>query len=564
MKKMPIMRRLNLSKNSDAQSKGSNLENVIVPNWECGLNWLTLMGISVACLMGLSSLFSVTVILQDIQSNSLWAWSESTVNVIPVDHRQDPSSESPQSVEFDKDNLPGGLLATGFEKKSCLSRFKSSLYRKDSPYKPTSYFLSKLRAYEALHKRCGPKTESYNRTVELIISSQQEDIGCNYLVWISSSDLSNRILSIASAFLYAMITDRVLLIDRETDIDDLFCEPFPDSSWLLPLNFPLINQFHNFNQKSPLSYGNMLRNYIITDSTLSYPPYLYLHLVNDYDDHDKLFFCDQDQNFLQKVPWLIMKTDNYFIPSLFLIPSFEQQLHELFPQKDTVFHFLGRYLFHPTNSVWGLITRYYDTYLANADERVGIQIRVYDTGTGPFQHVLDQIVACTIKEGILPQHNEQGEVANLDAKQRLKAVLVTSESSGYSDSLKNMYWEKPTVSGEVVSVYLASHDEDQQMEKRAWAEMYLLSLTDALVTSSRSTFGYVAQGLGGLKSWVLYKPENQTAPNPPCHRAMSMEPCFHAPPSYDCKAKKKGVDVGLLVPHVRHCEMSWGLKLVDT
>jgi xyloglucan fucosyltransferase len=44
---------------------------------------------------------------------------------------------------------------------------------------------------------------------------------------------------------------------------------------------------------------------------------------------------------------------------------------------------------------------------------------------------------------------------------------------------------------------------------------------------------------------------------------LSMEPCFHAPPFYDCKAKR-GVDTGKLVPHVRHCEdMSWGLKLVD-
>jgi xyloglucan fucosyltransferase len=99
--------------------------------------------------------------------------------------------------------------------------------------------------------------------------------------------------------------------------------------------------------------------------------------------------------------------------------------------------------------------------------------------------------------------------------------------------------------------------------RKAWAEMYLLSLTDVLVTSAWSTFGYVAQGLGGLRPWILYKTENDTAPDPPCRRAMSMEPCFHAPPFYDCKAKK-GIDTGTLVPHVRHCEdISWGLKVVD-
>ncbi|KAL3528415.1 hypothetical protein ACH5RR_007737 [Cinchona calisaya] len=99
---------------------------------------------------------------------------------------------------------------------------------------------------------------------------------------------------------------------------------------------------------------------------------------------------------------------------------------------------------------------------------------------------------------------------------------------------------------------------------KAWAEIYLLSWTDKLVTSGWSTFGYVAQSLGGLKPWILYKPENQTAPDPPCQRAVSMEPCFHAPPTYDCRGNR-GIDIDeLLVPHVQHCEdRSWGLKLVD-
>jgi len=265
---------------------------------------------------------------------------------------------------------------------------------------------------------------------------------------------------------------------------------------------------------------------------------------------------------------LVMKTDNYFVPSLFLIPSFEEELRNLFPEKQTVFHFLGRYLFHPTNQVWGLVTRYYQSYLAKSDERIGIQIRVFDTGVGPFQHVLDQILACTLNENLLPKINRQEHIIGTPGKQKSKAVLMTSLSSGYFEKIRDMYWEYPTTTGDFIGIFQPSHEQHQQTENqmhniKAWAEMYLLSMTDKLVTSSWSTFGYVAQGLGGLKPWILYKPENSTAPDPPCHRAMSMEPCFHAPPFYDCK-KKIGVDTGALVPHVRHCEdMSWGLKLVD-
>lgn len=545
-----------------------------------GLNPMKLMGILVACLMLLSVVFSVSVILEDLPSESIWSGAESRV-LQEKPHQEVVGSEedSPQDFKVPRDKLLGGLLTTGdkllggllttgFDERSCVSRYQSVLYSKALTHNPSPYLISRLRSYEALHKRCGPHTEPYNKTIELLKKSgkQTGPSDCNYVVWISFSGLGNRILTLASTFLYSLLTNRVLLVDRGADIADLFCEPFPDVSWLLPTDFPLASQFSHFDQKSVHSYGNMVKNNILeVDSTL---PFVYLHLVHDYGDHDKLFFCEQDQSFLERVPWLVMKTDNYFVPSLFLIPSFEEELRNLFPEKQTVFHFLGRYLFHPTNQVWGLVTRYYQSYLAKSDERIGIQIRVFDTGVGPFQHVLDQILACTLNENLLPKINRQEHVIGTPGKQKSKAVLMTSLSSGYFEKIRDMYWEYPTTTGVFIGIYQPSHEQHQQTENqmhniKAWAEMYLLSMTDKLVTSSWSTFGYVAQGLGGLKPWILYKPENSTAPDPPCHRAMSMEPCFHAPPFYDCK-KKIGVDTGALVPHVRHCEdMSWGLKLVD-
>ncbi|XP_016582219.2 galactoside 2-alpha-L-fucosyltransferase-like [Capsicum annuum] len=471
-----------------------------------------------------------------------------------------------------KDELLGGLLPSGIDEKSCLSRHESVLYHKELRYKPSSYLISRLRNYEALHKQCEPHTELYNRSVEFIKSGQYNgSADCSYLVWISYSGLGNRMLTLASGFLYALLTNRVLLVDPGFNMAGLFCEPFPGVSWLIPPDFPLINQFSTFNQKSPHSYGYMVKNDIIGNSSIL-PPFIYLHLAHDYDDQDKLFFCDQEQSFLRKIPWLVMKTDNYFVPSLFLIPTFEQELGNLFPEKETVFYFLSRYLFHPTNSVWGLVKRYYQAYLAQADEKLGIQIRVLETGTGPYKYVLDQILNCTMTENLLPQINQSSEptILNQSTKQRKTiAVLITSLSPGYSEEFRKMYWENPTVTGEIVSVYQPSQEEHQHSEnllheRKALAEMYLLSLSDKLVTSGWSTFGYVAQSLGGLKPWVLYKPDqNRTAPNPPCGKATSLEPCFHAPPYYDCK-KKTATDTSKIVPHVRHCEdVSWGLKLFD-
>ncbi|XP_073526505.1 LOW QUALITY PROTEIN: uncharacterized protein [Phyllobates terribilis] len=464
-------------------------------------------------------------------------------------------------------SLLDGLLIPGFNKSSCLSRYQSSSYRKPSPYKPSPHLLSKLRSYEHLHNRCGPNTKPYTEALNQLKSgSTAAPTDCNYLVWISFSGLGNRILTIASAFLYALLTNRVLLIDPGADLTDLLCEPFPEASWFLPNDFPLKKQFTTFTQKSPQCHGYMLKNNLYSSSE-TVPSYLYVHLVHDYNDQDKLFFCEQEQLILGKVPWVIMKTDNYFVPSLFLIPSLKDELSKLFPEKVALFHHLGRYLFHPTNQVWGLITRYYDSYLAKADERIGMQIRVFDTGDIAFPHVKDQILKCAIQENLLPEF-EPDETIPVSKSDKSKAVLLTSLKSGYYETLKDLYWEHSAITGEVVSFFQPSHEEFQQSNKKnhnrkALAEMYLLSLSDKLITSAWSTFGYVAQSLGGLKPWILTKAENYTTPEPACVRAVSMEPCFHAPPFWDCK-EKRGTDTGAILPHVRHCEdITWGLKLVD-
>ncbi|XP_012088037.1 galactoside 2-alpha-L-fucosyltransferase isoform X2 [Jatropha curcas] len=559
-------RRLSLSKYTDQGF--SQLSRLRVRRF--GSSTMTLTKILASGLVALPLLFALATVLRHPPSDRFFGFAEARV----LQNGAQPNVTAFESIGLglDKpnDKLLAGLLAAGFDEAACTSRYQSSFYRKASLYKPSSYLISRLRSYEDLHKRCGPNTESYNKAIEQLKSDRRivSANDCKYIVWISFSGLGNRILSLASTFLYALLTNRVLLVDRGKDMDDLFCEPFPENSWLLPMDFPVVEQFGSFDQQSSHCYGNMLKNNVINATEESIRPYVYLHLVHDYDDHDKLFFCDEDQSLLAKVPWLIMKSDNYFVPSLFLITSFEKELSNLFPQKGTIFHHLGRYLFHPSNPVWGLITRYYKIYLAKADESIGIQIRVFDSRPGPFKHVMDQILACTLHEKLLPEVDMQDSVLNLSDNPKLKAVLVTSLNSGYSENLRNMYWEYPTRTGEVVGVYQPSHEEYQQTEKyihnrKAWAEMYLLSLTDTLVTSSWSTFGYVAQGLGGLRPWILYKPENETAPDPPCRRAISMEPCFHAPPYYDCKAKR-GTDTGALVPHVRHCEdMNWGLKVVD-
>ncbi|XP_073010748.1 probable fucosyltransferase 8 [Typha latifolia] len=473
-----------------------------------------------------------------------------------------------------KDKLLGGLLSPNFDEQSCVSRYQSALYHKASPLLPSSYLAVRLRKYEALHKKCGPNTPLYKKSVEHLKSNHKvENLECNYIVWTPYNGLGNRMLTIASAFLYALLTNRVLLIQVTDEAVDLFCEPFPGTSWVLPLDFPIKDMGSN-HRNSPVTYGNMIKNKRINLSVNSsaelVPSYVYIYLVDDYKHFDGLFFCEDEQLFLNKVNWLVLQSDIYLIPSFFLWTTYKDELQQLFPAKDTVFHHLGRYLFHPTNSVWALITRYYESYLAQAEERIGLQIRTFNWPHISFEEFYKQIISCSLQEFLLPNitNDEQFYLSRSSNVGRPKAVLVVSLYGRYYEQIKSMYYDHPTTTGEIISVFQPTHAEQQHTEKRghnqkALAEIYLLSFVDVLVTSPFSTFGYVSQGLGGLTPWILLPSWHEKAADPPCRRALSMEPCFLNPFYFNCRAKKD-IDPGSLVRYIRHCEDKvQAVKLID-
>ncbi|CAM0913837.1 unnamed protein product [Alopecurus aequalis] len=477
------------------------------------------------------------------------------------------------------ERLLGGLLVEGFDQESCHSRYQSAGYRRNPGRKPSQYLLSKLRSQEALQRRCGPGTAAYASALEQLKSGKSvASPECRYLVSISYRGLGNRILAAASGFLYAVLTDRVFLVDPSNAMDELFCEPFPNTSWLVPPDFPV--WYGGFYLPTPERYGKMredgvLRTDAINGSAASgdLPAFTYIHLDFNQTEYDKLFFCDDDQRLLSNIQWLVMRTDSYIAPGLFLVEAFREELARMFPERDAVFHHLGRYLFHPTNRVWGLITRYNDAHFTRAQRVVGIQVRVFPWRS-ESPEVLQQIKTCTQNEGLLPavlsEEDEEPMVKTTAAPRggvKPTAVLVTSLKAWYYDNMKGMYWERATANGEVVVFDQPSHEEIQRYnvkshEHKAWAEIYLLSMADTLVTTGESTFGYVAQGLGGMRPWVLDMGTINSTVGWPCGRDMSMEPCFHVPPMYGCKRRE---DAGKIVPHVRHCQdRPMGLKLVDT
>ena len=71
---------------------------------------------------------------------------------------------------------------------------------------------------------------------------------------------------------------------------------------------------------------------------------------------------------------------------------------------------------------------------------------------------MDQVLACTLKYKVLPQVDRKRTIVTQSGKANLKAILITSLSSGYFENVRNMYWEHPTVNGDVVEVFQPSQE----------------------------------------------------------------------------------------------------------
>lgn len=163
----------------------------------------------------------------------------------------------------------------------------------------------------------------------------------------------------------------------------------------------------------------------------------------------------------------------------------------------------------------------------------------------------------------------------LSAKTGSTSVLVASLDDAYYDRLRGYYMDLPVEGADFIGVHTPSKEKTQQFgfdhDKKAWADMYLLSLSDTLVTSPWSTFGYVAQALAGTTPWILTKTQsNETAEasfqtHGHCNRAASMEPCFHAPPELNCDVSGNKTKPDAVLHFIKPCEdVVGGVKIMPS
>ncbi|KAF8713939.1 hypothetical protein HU200_027921 [Digitaria exilis] len=505
---------------------------------------------------GLAALFLLAFFVLGRESTST-VWEMATAKLLAVVNNDAAAGDV-------ADELLGGLLAAGVDRRTCRSLYELWRYYKHFPYRPSLHLLRSLRAYEARHRRCAPGTPLYAKAVEQLKSghggaaAMEEE--CRYVVWLPFDGLGNRMLSMASGFLYALLTGRVFLVALQPDSGDLFCEPFPNTTWLFPSqdypvdNLPWLGQSPNVS----------LTAFLAANKTIDDAAYVYLSL--GWQMTDGPFFCGEHQAVLGKVSWLFMFSDLYFVPSLYPIAEFRDELRRLFPAAmESISHLLLRYLLHPTNPVWDMVTAYYASNLAYADKRIGIQIRMFDFASVPADDLYNQILSCSRQENILPE-TDGDEVAA--AGNSTTAIFIASLYADYYERLKTRY-QAAAGSSSKVGVFQRTHEEQQATEKlehnqRALAEIFLLSLSEEMVTSGMSTFGYVSSSIAGIRPAILLPAHDHMVPAPPCRRAVSMEPCNLTPPRGVTCSRGMAVDGEDVARHLKVCEdRQQGVKLFD-
>lgn len=463
----------------------------------------------------------------------------------------------------------GDAWVTQHHDPTCLSRTQQYLYRKPAYISPIpAPFLEAWASYTQMFKSC-----SHHNWTELFLkrdhSSSQHDNGCQYLIYIEGREgLGNGLLSLASAFVFAMATGRMLLIDNRKNIATLLCEPFSESSWVLPPDFPYAELLNSS------SIGPFSRNNLRTNSVC-------LNLEHTIGSSDQRFFCEEVYSSLKTVKWVAWSSNQYFLTNLFLIPSFWQHMHPIFKESvGHIFTFISRLLFLPANDTWAIIMREYWSYLSGASTQLGVQVRLHGRhNLAEFDPVAnDKIMECLVQNGLLPSFSEGENITELSTLHGRKmqarensadiAVLLASLQGKYAEKMEEQFRKVPTKGTKMVRVHSVSHQGSEnrrfQQAQLAFVEMWLLSFSDNLATSEFSTFGYVAQGLGDLHPYILGLKNGDH--NSPCVLGQSVEPCTHYP-------KTPGACLGAnanlsmehkqwIRTHLRHCqdhEKGWQL-----
>ncbi|CAI7775570.1 unnamed protein product [Closterium sp. NIES-53] len=125
----------------------------------------------------------------------------------------------------------------------CWSQWEMRMYvtRPDRQLPPSMALRRRLSEYRRMHRRC-TQIHDWHAFYSNPSTGWKDGIeglgNCKYLFYMPPArhGVGNRIMALISAFSYALLTNRTLIIPPDSFLFQFFCEPFPGSSWTIPLD----------------------------------------------------------------------------------------------------------------------------------------------------------------------------------------------------------------------------------------------------------------------------------------------------------------------------------------
>lgn len=421
------------------------------------------------------------------------------------------ANDDRDEASISKSNVPPPQRKCRFE-----SEGGHQFHRYASPASPQLQTV--MDRYMAMHSRC--TALEFDNITNIFNSGAVPR--CRYMIWgVEWYGLGNRLLSLTSAFIYAILSQRVLLIDYP-EWSSLFCDPLQGHSPTLispkrPLKRNLGVPYVRFRDagcgfqkrnKEPKYCDTTILNLMMSQSSP----------INENEFH----VCPSGVSRARNVPFISIKEANqYFAVGFFLNPALAPVLDVLFPERNP-FHVLSKYLFSPSDQVWDRVRHYLGSTLSPANRRIGVQLREFSNG---YTEAFDLNIPLCIgrKAGFVPAGLRKTKKMHTDD---YLSVYVATLAQGHIPKLNRTLALLGNQTGKIFKVASQqvtqeeNHDASHQQE--ALVDMWVLSLSDVLLTSKMSTFGYVAQGLGGLVPYFIQYFEDQM-----CQTGIGTDPCYH-------------------------------------
>ncbi|CAF1205117.1 unnamed protein product [Adineta steineri] len=323
-------------------------------------------------------------------------------------------------------------------------------------------------------------------------SSTQSD----YVIFDAVNGLGNRILGLISVTTYALVTNRVLLINWQPGdnhpvyFDDLF----------LPLS--------SFEKKIPYQYSLSRLTSLIKNRWINN---IELNRYKSQIPQDWAFYFDREilcnkklynQSWFQKIGFYILnlfhhhvkwiRTDQYFVPLLTRNGQMRQSFVQIF-QNGQIFVELARRLLKPVSKVNLIIEDFQKQYnFEKKNITIGVHMRSWSSNMidyiEPFQKCIEHVIQNVTRS----------------SKEEIKIYLYIISNTPQRRQKLETQLSKMYKNLEILKAFEPPKNSNV-VEKMQYtlAELLILSKMHHLIITSKSTFGMVAQGLAGKGAWIV-------------------------------------------------------------